>query len=58
MMVEATSKLENEYVNKQLVVNGFKSLETMNSTHMDKVTTAPHSKQILGHWEMYKHNIA
>ena len=57
MMVEATSKLENEYVNKQLVVNGFKSLETMNSTHMDKVTTATHSKQILGHWEMYKHNI-
>lgn len=57
MMVEATSKLENEYVNKQLVVNGFKSLETMNSTHMDKVTTATHAKQILGHWEMYKHNI-
>ena len=57
MMVETTSKLENEYVNKQLVVNGFKSLETMNSTHMDKVTTATHAKQILGHWEMYKHNI-
>ena len=57
MMVEATSKLENEYVNKQLVINGFKSLETMNSTHMDKVNTATHSKQILGHWEMYKHNI-
>ena len=56
-MVETGSKLENEYVNKQLVVNGFKSLETMNSTHMDKVTTATHSKQILGHWEMYKHNI-
>ena len=57
MMVETTSKLENEYVNKQLVVNGFKSLETMNSTHMDKVTTATHANQILGHWEMYKHNI-
>ena len=57
MMVEATSKLENEYVNKQLVVNGFKSLETMNSTHMDKVNTATHSKQILGYWEMYKHDI-
>ena len=56
-MVETGSKLENEYVNKQLVVNGFKSLETMNSTHMDKVTTATHAKQILGHWEMYKHNI-
>ena len=56
-IVETGSKLENEYVNKQLVVNGFKSLETMNSTHMDKVTTATHSKQILGHWEMYKHNI-
>ena len=56
-IVETGSKLENEYVNKQLVVNGFKSLETMNSTHMDKVNTATHSKQILGHWEMYKHDI-
>ena len=56
-IVETGSKLENEYVNKQLVVNGFKSLETMNSTHMDKVNTATHSKQILGYWEMYKHDI-
>ena len=33
------------------------SQQQMNSTHMDKVTTATHAKQILGHWEMYKHNI-
>ena len=56
-LVEVGMKLENDYVNKQIVINGFKSLETLNSTHMQKVNEADHPKQILAHWEMYKNSI-
>nr|BAR16228.1 hypothetical protein [uncultured Mediterranean phage uvMED] len=54
---EQGNKLDNEYVTKQKVVNGFKSLNLYNDTFTSKIKNASSVKDILGNWELYKKDI-
>ena len=54
---EQTSKLNNDYVHKQKVINGFQSLSLYNDTYQSKIKNASSAKDILGNFELYKKDI-
>ena len=54
---EQGSKLNNDYVHKQKVVNGFQSLNLYNDTYESKIKNASSVKDMLGNFELYKKDI-